>query len=394
MRQTLLVPLALCVVAVLGASGGIDVSVVEPSRGQVVMNEVQILARVTGDEPIVRVEFFVDGALVGELSEPPYRIVADFGPGSVEHRIEVVAFGASGSRAVAAITSEPLQVSGEYAFDLQQLYVTATSRGEPVLDLQQQDFNIRDDGKQQRVVSFARGDIPFTAALLVDASHSMAGEKLAAARRGARDFAERMRPLDEVKLVVFSDHIRAVSPFTSFSAILTAGLEQVTAVGGTAINDVLYMALSQIEERQGRRVVVLLSDGIDAHSALRMRHVLPSARRSRAIVYLIRTMGGAHDEDTHKIAGVKSPWRDEEAHKVEFRQLLSLVTESGGKVFGVESPAGIENAFREIFSELRDHYVLGYYPNNRRRDGTWHKVRVKVSRPDVDVRTSSGYVDF
>ena len=393
MRSRLVTPLALLFV-VLAASPGIDVTLVEPGRGQIVIDEVPIVAEVSGDEPITRVEFFVDGTLVGTASQPPYRILTDVGPDNVEHLIQVIALGASGSRAVATVTTATIQISGEFAFDLQQLYVTASRRGESIHDLKQEEFTVRDEGKRQNIVTFARGDIPFTAVLLVDASQSMVGEKLASAQRGVRDFADRMRPLDEVKLVVFSDYVRAVSPFTSFSDILTAGLERVTAVGGTAVNDVLYIALSRLEERQGRRVVILLSDAIDAHSALGMRHVLPSARRSRAIVYLIRTMAGAGVEDPDKLSGAKSPWRDEEGHRAEFRQLVSLVNESGGKVFGVKSAAGIETAFREIFSELRDHYVLGYYPSNQRGDGSWHKVRVKVSRPDVDLRTSSGYLDY
>lgn len=393
MPSRLVVPLVV-LVFVIAASPGIDVYLVQPSPGQIVIGEVPIVAEVNADEPVTRVEFFVDGTLVGTATQPPYRVQADVGPDIVEHVIRVIAHGASGSTAVATTTTTPIQVSGEFEFDLQQLYVTASVRGEAVHDLKQEDFVIRDNGKRQNIVSFARGDIPFTAVLLVDASQSMAGEKLASAQRGVRDFADRMRPLDEVKLVVFSDNIRAVSPFTSFSDILTAGLERVMAVGGTAVNDVLYVALSRLEERQGRRVVILLSDAIDAHSALGMRHVLPSARRSRAIVYVIRTMAGAESDEPDKLSGAKSPWRNEEGHRAEFRQLVSLVNESGGKVFGVESADGIEAAFREIFSELRDHYVLGYYPNNQRGDGSWHKVRVNVSRRDVDLRTSSGYLDF
>jgi VWFA-related protein len=393
MARRLVIPLAL-LFFVLAASPGIDVYLVEPGPGQIVIGEVPLVAEVSSDEPVTRVEFFVDGTLVGTASQPPYRVLTDVGPDNVEHLIEVIAHGESGSRAVASLTTTPIQISGEFEFDLQQLYVTASRRGEAVHDLKQEDFEVRDKGKRQKIVSFARGDIPFTAVLLVDASQSMVGEKLVSAQRGVRDFADRMRPLDEVKLVVFSDNIRAVSPFTSYSDILTAGLERVTAVGGTAVNDVLYVALSRLEERQGRRVVILLSDAIDAHSALGMRHVLPSARRSRAIVYVIRTMAGARADEPDKLSGAKSPWRDEEGHRAEFRQLVSLVDESGGKVFGVESAAGIEAAFQEIFSELRDHYVLGYYPSNQRGDGSWHKIRVKASQSNVDLRTSSGYLDY
>ena len=309
-------------------------------------------------------------------------------------RRQLVLLGIFLSVLMAAVTTEPLQISGEFAFSLQQLYITASTQGEPVADLQRDEFVIVDGGKRQELVTFARGDIPFTAVLLVDASQSMVGEKIVSAQRGVKDFADRMRPLDEAKLVIFSDYIRAVSPFTSFPEVLTAGLERVTAVGGTAINDVLYIALSRLEERQGRRVVVILSDAIDSHSALGMRHVLPSARRSQAIVYLIRTHTSTEAANAGEPPRANSPWRDSRNLQAEFRQLISLVDDSGGRVIDVGSPAGIETAFSEVISELRDHYVLGYYPNNQRGDGRWHKVRVKVSRPDVDLRTSSGYVDY
>jgi VWFA-related protein len=306
----------------------------------------------------------------------------------------LVPFSVSLAVVAAAVAVESLQISGEFEFNLQQLYITASTHGEPVADLRRDEFVIVDNGKRQELVTFARGDVPFTAVLLVDASQSMVGEKIVSAQRGVRDFADRMKPLDEAKLVVFSDYIRAVSPFTSFPEVLTAGLERVTAVGGTAINDVLYIALSRLEERQGRRVVVLLSDAIDSHSALGMRHVLPSARRSQAIVYLIRTHTSEAAANAGEPPRASSPWRDSQNLQAEFQELLGLVNDSGGRVIDVGSPAGIEAAFSEVISELRDHYVLGYYPNNQHGDGRWHKVRVKVSRPDVNLRTSSGYLDL
>jgi hypothetical protein len=287
------------------------------------------------------------------------------------NRRQLVLLAVSLAVLTATVTTESLQISGEFEFSLQQLYVTASTRGEPVADMRRDEFAIVDGGKRQDIVTFARGDIPFTAVLLVDASQSMVGEKIVSAQRGVRDFADRMRPLDEAKLVIFSDYIRAVSPFTSFPEILTAGLERVTAVGGTAIND-----------------------AIDSQSALGMHHVLPSARRSQANVFLMRTHNSTKAASSGEPLEASSPWRDSRGHQAEFRQLLSLVNESGGRVIDVGSPAGIEAAFSEVISELRDHYVLGYYPNNQRGDGRWHKVRVKVSRPDVDLRTSSGYLDL
>jgi Ca-activated chloride channel family protein len=215
----------------------------------------------------------------------------------------------------------------------------------------------------------------------------MTGGRLGAALRGVRAFADLMKPLDEAKLLLFSDRLRSTSPFTSFPEILTAGLEAVAALGGTALNDALYVGLSRLEERQGRRVVVVLSDGVDTHSVLGMSRVLPVAQRSRALIYWIRTSGvGWQSRQT-------SFWRDVKGHDLELERLRDAVAASGGRVIHAPSPDGIEATFGSVVQELHDHYVLGYYPSRLRRDGRWHKVRVDVTRPGVTVRTGAGYFD-
>jgi len=375
------------------AWGTVFVRIIEPTSRQAVAGPVWVHADVTTDEPIDRVEVVVDGHLAGVDSSPPYRILVDVGPGNLPHQFEVTAVAASGARGTATVTTAQISITQEVEFDLQQLYVTVTRDGQPVHDLAQKDFEVLDEGDGQSLVSFARGDIPFTAALLVDASNSMRGDKQEFAVRGATAFAEQMRELDEAKLIVFSDSIRAASPFTSFSDLLTASLARVQPIGGTAVNDVLYLALNQLETRQGRRVVVLLSDGVDAHSVLRMRHVLDSARRSRAIVYLIRTQTASRPQDIGKPPSATSPWRNVQAHREEFQLLQQVVEESGGRTYDIDTPQAIEEAFHDIIRELRDHYVLGYYPTDRRADGSWHRVRVKVDVAGVEVRTAAGYLD-
>jgi VWFA-related protein len=375
------------------ARGAVFVRIIEPTSRQSVAGPVWVHADVTGDEPVDRVEVVVDGHLAGVDSSPPYRILVDVGPGNVPHVFEVTAVAVSGARGSATVTTAQISIASEVEFDLQQLYVTATRDGEAVHDLAGDDFTVLDEGTEQSLVSFARGDIPFTAALLVDASNSMRGDKQEFAVRGATAFADQMRELDEAKLILFSDGIRAASPFTSFSDLLTASLARVRPIGGTAVNDVLYLALNQLETRQGRRVVVLLSDGVDAHSVLRMRHVLASARRSRAIVYLIRTQNASRPQDMGKPPSATSPWRNLDEHREEFRLLQQVVEESGGRTYDIGTPQAIETAFHDIIRELRDHYVLGYYPTDRRADDSWHRVRVKVDVPGVDVRTAAGYLD-
>lgn len=361
------------------------VRLIKPVADQVVFGEVEIVAEVTGTP--TRVEFIVDGVSAGTVTRPPYRMLVDVGHDNLEHDFRVVAEDAGGARASAAVRTPRVVVDQEVEVTLQQLYVTATAGGEPVHDLQRAHFVVTDEGRGQQLVTFARGDIPFTAVLLVDASSSMTSGRLGAALGGARAFADLMKPLDETKLLLFSDRLRSASPFTSFPEILTAGLESVAALGGTALNDALYVGLSRLEERQGRRVVVILSDGIDAHSVLGMDRVLPVARRSRALVYWIRTSGAGRQ------ARQTSFWRDAKGHDAELARLREAVAVSGGRVIDAPSPDGVAEVFRLVVRELRDHYVLGYYPSQRRGDGRWHKVRVEVTRPGVAVRTSAGYFD-
>jgi Ca-activated chloride channel family protein len=376
------------------APGRLEVRIVEPAAGDFVRDRIEIVAAVAGDEPVARVEFEVDGVPAAVVSTPPFSVLVDVGEENLEHHLRVVAHGVHGSQAADSLTTRRIQINDELQVTLQQLYITVTSGGEPVHGLTRDDFRVIDQGEPQEIVTFARGDIPFVAVLLVDASSSMEGAKLASALRGVGEFASRMKVLDQAKLVVFSDQIRLTSPFTSFSDLLTAGLESVSATGGTAINDALYLSLARLEERQGRRVVVLLSDGLDSHSALRMRHVVPEARRTSALVYLIRTQEDRLSSAAAALPNAISVWRDVEGHRQEYRQLVQVVTESGGKVFGVDSPAAIEAAFAAIVAELRDHYVLGYYPSSRRADGAWHEVEVEVDRPGVEVRTTAGYLDL
>jgi Ca-activated chloride channel family protein len=372
----------------------VEVTIVAPAGDEAILGRAWVIAEVVGDEPIDRVEFFVDGRPAGTDSSPPFRVLVDVGGGGAEHEFTAVAFGISGASATSTVTTPGMLIDDTYQFDLQQLYVTATVDGQPIHDLDRDDFTVLDDGEPQDLASFARGDIPFTAVVLVDSSSSMRGDKHLSALRGAKAFAHRMQPLDETKLIVFSDGIRAASPFTSFTEVLTASLERIPAAGGTAINDVLYLALNQLEERQGRRVVILLSDGVDTHSVLRMDHVVEIARRSRAIVYFIRVGRGGGSASAGDPPRATSPWRDLQTHMAEFRMLQKVVDESGGTTFEIDTPASIETAFHDIVGELRDHYVLGFYPGRRRRDGSWHRIRVGVDRPGVEVRTSAGYLDI
>ncbi len=90
---------------------------------------------------------------------------------------------------------------------------------------------------------------------------------------------------------------------------------------------------------------------------------------------------------------MSSAWKNPEQYREQRGTLTEAVNQSGGRIFGVTSPSEIQPVSGHIMEELRSQYVLGYYPDNKRSDGHWHRVKVVVAAPDVEVRAPGGYVD-
>ena len=376
------------------ARAALEVSIVSPPPGQPLFGEVEIVAAVRGGRA-QRVEIYFDRVRVGVLEKPPWRIVVDAGQENAEHHIEVVAFDAAGASASARLTTAPLQVDEEIDVQLHQLFVNLDAGGRPVAGLTRDDFTILDEGVEQKMITFERGDIPFNATLLLDASTSMRGERLQRALDGARSFVRSMSRLDEAKLVLFSDHILLETPFTNIPSILTLGLGEVEARGGTALNDALYLGVKRLDGKLGRKVVVLLSDGVDIESVLSMERVRAVVRQSQAAVYWLRV---PREEENQEKEGplqlLYSAWRDAEGHRKEMDELRSTVLESGGRIETIARMGDVQGALARILQELRDQYVLGYYPSVHNGRGTWHRVELRVrGAGGAKVRVQEGYVE-
>jgi Ca-activated chloride channel family protein len=368
-------------------AAALDVLLRSPRPGTPAFGEVTIEADVLGGERIAEVEFRVDGEVVGRLSHPPWRLTVDLGQDNLEHLFEVTARTVSGDSVTARTKTLSVRVDGALDLQLQQLYVTVTQGSRYYLGLERDAFSILDDRRRQEIVTFERGDAPMTAVLLLDTSGSMRGDRLRTAIEGARAFLDGLRELDEAQLTLFSDRRRYASSFSRDAEVLTDGLSEVDAGGGTALNDHLYYALRLLEGRQGRRVVIVLSDGIDFESTLGADDVRWAARHSQAMIYWIR-LRHAHEPGTFS-----SSWRSSGEHASEISILERTIAESGGAIFPIAGVEGAEEAFRSILEELRSQYVVGYYPSRNRDDGSWHPVSVVVRGP-YQVRTRDGYIDY
>lgn len=370
-------------------AASIEVWIEKPRSAKMVSGVVEFMAVAAGDEEIATVEFFVDGLSVATLSSPPFVVKVDVGDKNEEHEFEVIARSVSGVTAVSKVVTPALAVDDLLQIELQQLYVTVSDANRRILDLEKGNFRIYDDGVQQEIVTFESGEVPITAAVLLDCSLSMKGERLEAALQGADVFLQGMQPLDRVMVMLFSDRLLRATEFTEDQQLLRDALAGVTAAGGTSVNDHLFIALSRLEARQGRRVIVLFSDGTDVQSVLSMSSVLEKARRSRAIIYWIRLRKPGEGE----IPAYTTAWRDVESNREEFRTLRETIVETGGRIEEVESVDGLDDAFAGILSELREQYVIGYYPTRAVGDGSWHEVKVRLNKPG-SVRAREGYIDY
>ncbi len=391
--RTSLVALAIAVASVaVGLTGPVAAEdlawFLSPDAGVAVYGPVEIAAHVESELPVLAVEFFVDGRSVGVDTEAPWEVVADVGYDNVEHTLRVVARLEGGVRVEASRMTGTFSVDDSLEIELRQLYVNVTAEGERVSGLDRDAFRIFDGGERQNIVTFEAENVPMTAVLLLDCSASMEGERFDSALSGARIFLEGMSELDEAKLLLFSDRMLGSTPFTKDPAILESALSSVEPTGGTAINDYLYASLKLLDGRQGRRVVVLFTDGSDVHSLLDMEDVLWKAQRSQAVVYWIYLR---HDGQSGP-PEFNSAWRGYEENQEEYRRLRRAVNESGGRIEELDDPDELPDAFAEILEELRNQYVLGYYPSNAKRDGSWREVDVRV-RGVAKVRTRMGYID-
>jgi len=375
----------------VGRAAAMEVVISRPELGVPIFGKVDVRVEVYPPSAAVdRVELFLDGEFIeAATGSSPFVIPIDVGEENRAHEILAVAYAASGDSVHASLQTPPIHVDGEFKVELQQLYVTPEFEDGGARALTRADFQIYDREVRQEIVTFERGDVPFTAVLLVDSSRSMIGGPLRTALRGARAFFDGMKDLDEAKLLLFSDRILYETPFTSFSSVLSLGLSQVKAAGGTAINDYLYLGIERVQERQGRRVVVLLSDGIDVTSVLLMEQVRQAIRMNQAVLYWIVPSLGEGGGG----AGHRSAWRDPEEHERQRELLAQTVLESGGRIVELESLEQTSGAFETVLRELRGQYVLGYYPPVTGRAGTWHPTEVRTRDGRLKIRSRVGYYE-
>ena len=289
---------------------------------------------------------------------------------------------AGSSAAIARSNADPRQLPVfSSRTELVVVHVTVMDRrGGYVTGLSQDAFRIIEDGTPQRIDFFSGEDSPVTVGLLVDGSGSMreGRERVIAA---ATAFAEASNPQDELFALIYNEHVRAAlppsMPFTNDAQAFRAALARTMgARGQTAMYDALSRGLEHVATGgHPRRVLVLIGDGGDNASTATFDQVLTGAQASNAAIYTV---------------GVIDPLEREAKPGL----LKRLARATGGASFFPRSVNEVETVLREIASDIRNSYTIGYVSSNPARDGRIRRLRVVVTDParrPLVVRSRDGY---
>jgi len=264
------------------------------------------------------------------------------------------------------------------------LPVTVTNkRGKVVRDLDPADFRLFEDRIPQKIEFFS-SDVADAVhvAFLLDVSGSMRQSgKLEAAKDAIRYFVESLRPEDRFALICFADEqVSWVTEFTSDRQRFLERLAVQEGYGQTALNDAVAATPRLVDESiQGRKAIVLFTDGVDNASRLDDRKAIRLARQVSVPIY---TIG---------FTAVPEAIRRDDAVQMNLRLMSTFARETGGQLLAVHDPDELKEATATVLEELRFQYLIGYYPTPREWDGRFRRIELRTERSPWVVRTRNGY---
>lgn len=263
--------------------------------------------------------------------------------------------------------------------------VVRDASGALVTDLAPKDFTITEDGKRQDVDKFYhQGEVPLRLALLFDASISIKDRLEFEKRAASRFFSDVVRPGDEAALVSVSTEWRIEQALTPSAESLTAATSRLTASGITSLYAAVQGASRNLADADGRRVIVILSDGYDTRQRESLANALEAAQRGDIVIYCISPAGAGDDQSPSGRLGAGA--------------LRRLADETGGRAFFppieaklTDEAATLDAIYQRIIEELKAQYVITYYSTTSPEDKSFRSIQVAVNRPGMLVSARKGY---
>lgn len=292
--------------------------------------------------------------------------------------------------------------------------------GRFISGLQKNDFKIFQDGVEQKVDYFQSVEQPFTVVILIDVSPSTQF-KIEEIQNAAMTFVDQLRPGDRVMVISFDQDVHVLSPATNNRYQLKNAIRQAQFGDGTSLYEAVdYVINDQLRQIQGRKAVVLFTDGVDTTSRhASYRSTIRETEEVDALFYTIRydtshdmNGGGGYPSGRRRggggtmadilasiimggnvnIGGGGGGGASSAEYETGRKYLEALAQSSGGRKFEAQSIYNVDSAFSGIAEELRRQYSLGYYPDKVGNIGDRKQIKIRVLRPEVVVRAKNSYI--
>jgi len=278
------------------------------------------------------------------------------------------------------LRARPQDVTLHVDVRLVSVFVNVTDHtGAIVGGLSREDFKITEDGRPQEIAVFERqSELPLNLTLAIDTSGSVRKDLTEEADASRRFVHAILRPQDQMSLLEFATDVRELTPFTNKESQIDRGLSQLKSDFATALYDTIVLGSQRLGSRDGRKVLIVVSDGEDTAKSSTYADALEAALRHEVMIYSIidvpiatsagRSLGGEH-------------------------ALITLAEQTGGKSFYVEE-GGLDKAFAKVSDDLRTQYLVGYYPHNQEPGRIFHRIEITVPRAatqEFNIRHKTGY---
>jgi Ca-activated chloride channel family protein len=285
--------------------------------------------------------------------------------------------GAQGPAERLSFSSDTLSVNVDR---VNVLFTVANRKGKLITNLGPGDFSVFEDDQIQNISNFSNdADLPLNIAFLIDSSGSVRDKLPFERQAAAKFFCSQLRHGKDRALVMsFDTAAKLFQDYTDDLPLLTEALRKIIPGGSTSLYDAVFEVTAyKLAGQSGRRIIILLSDGLDNSSHTSLAKTLEVAQKNDVIIYGIST-NGLDDSDT-------------EDHKTGDAVLKRLAKETGGDALCPTRIQDLNHSFSRIAEELRSQYSLAYGPSNTRRDGTYRHIRIVPSHKGYMTRSRAGY---
>lgn len=345
--------------------------ITSPAAEAIVSGPTRLEATAEPQVAIQKVTFSVNGRVVCTAERAPFGCTWDPGEVVRGHHVRAVATLAEGGRLVANVRTRDLGYADKVDARAVLVPLIVTSGGQFVRGLKQQDFEILEDGVPQPIASLVSEDAPLELVLAIDISGSME-TALVEVKPAVRQLLSKLRPGDAATLLGFNDTTFIVAEREKDPRAREAAVDLLSSWGGTALYDATVKTLELVTRETGRKGIVLFSDGDDRNSLTRRETAMARVQASDAMLYTVGFGGGA------TVPHLRS-------------SLESYARSTGGRPFFPRHLGELDVIFSDIVNELANQYVLSYSSTNRRQDGKWREIQVRVRKGRYDIRARRGY---